>query len=98
MTRAEHWITSRQDQAEALAVILRAERAIGRTLDAGQRRDLLADNFCIWSTEYVRLIIEAIARTDVDRRCDSDLCDAGGNCIACNAIQGEACRKPSRHA
>jgi hypothetical protein len=28
------------------------------------------------------------------RRCDTNLCDAGGNCIACNAIQGEACQHP----
>lgn len=31
-----------------------------------------------------------------DRRCDSNLVDAGGNCIACGAIQGEACQQPER--
>jgi hypothetical protein len=30
------------------------------------------------------------------RRCETDLCDAGGNCIACHAIQGEACQRPLR--
>lgn len=28
------------------------------------------------------------------RRCDSNLVDAAGECLACGAIQGEACRKP----
>lgn len=28
------------------------------------------------------------------RRCDSNLVDAGGECLFCNAIQGEACRLP----
>lgn len=29
-----------------------------------------------------------------DRRCDSGLVDTGGECIACDAIQGEACQRP----
>lgn len=31
---------------------------------------------------------------DLDRRCDSGMVDADGYCIACNAIQGEACQAP----
>ncbi|MET4342003.1 hypothetical protein [Bradyrhizobium sp. RT9a] len=30
------------------------------------------------------------------RRCDTDLCDAGGDCIACDAVQGEACQAPRK--
>lgn len=94
MILPKHWIVSSQDRTEAMATVLRAEQDLGRTLDAGQRRDLLADNFCVWSTDYIRLVVDAIEHTDPNRRCDSNLCGAGGECIACGAIQGEACRKP----
>lgn len=40
----------------------------------------------------------AAGAVDPDRRCDSNLVDAGGNCIACNAIQGEACHAPAAAA
>lgn len=35
--------------------------------------------------------------SDLDRRCDSNFCGAGGDCIACGAIQGEACQAPRKH-
>ena len=28
------------------------------------------------------------------RRCQTDLCDIDGDCIACGAVQGERCRLP----
>ncbi|WP_440640247.1 hypothetical protein ACSHT2_02575 [Bradyrhizobium sp. PUT101] len=62
MTSAAHWIVSPQDLAEARTRVAGAERDLGRTLDAGQRRDLIADNFCLWSLDYVRLVVDAIAR------------------------------------
>jgi len=36
----------------------------------------------------------AATAADPDRRCDSNLVGGAGECIACDADQGEACRKP----
>lgn len=37
--------------------------------------------------------IEAARRSQL-RRCESDLVDHDGSCLACGAIQGEACQAP----
>lgn len=51
---------SRNDVASAGFTIHACQADLNRQLSAGERRDLVADNFPTWTLDYVRDVVEAI--------------------------------------
>lgn len=51
-------------------------------------------NQCRYSESLCGACFRQMIAESTDRRCEGGAVDSLGECFACDAIQGEACRKP----